>query len=159
MTRELPRLGPHGEGWLALQIVLLAAIAAAGVRGPRWPASDRGLRLGAAALAAAGGAWLFGGGALRLGRQLTPFPKPVDGGGVRRDGVYARVRHPIYGGVLSLTLAWALASSPAALTPWTLAVLLFDAKRRLEEAWLTEAHPEYEDYRRSVPRRYVPFVW
>ena len=106
-----------------------------------------------------GGLYLFGDGVGRLGRQITPFPKPVEEGEVKRIGAYALVRHPMYGGVLLLTLGWSLASSPLALAPWTAAVVFLDTKRRREEAWLAEKHPEYEEYRASVRHSLLPFVW
>ncbi len=33
---HLPTLGPRGEGWVAIQVVLLGAIALAAVLGPAW---------------------------------------------------------------------------------------------------------------------------
>jgi protein-S-isoprenylcysteine O-methyltransferase Ste14 len=69
------------------------------------------------------------------------------------------VRHPIYGGVLSIAWGWALFSSPLALPPVVLAAPFLEAKRRREEAWLVEQHPEYEEYRRSVPHKFLPYVW
>ena len=159
MSASLPQLGRRGEGWVALQVVLLAAIAAAGSRGSRWPSSAHGLRMGAVAVSALGGAYLFAGAATRLGKQITPFPKPVEDGSVKEGGAYGLVRHPMYGGVLLLALAWSLASSPLALAPWSAAAVFLDAKRRREEAWLVEAHPEYEEYRTSVRQSFVPFVW
>ena len=155
----LPAMGPRGEGWVALQLVLLAAIATAGIRGRRWPSTTRGLRMLAAVPTALAGAYLFAAGAGGLGKQLTPFPKPVEQASLRRDGAYGLVRHPIYGGVLMLALAWSLLSSPVALVPWAGASLFLDAKRRREEAWLSEVHPEYEAYRREVRHIFMPFVW
>ena len=155
----LPEMGPRGEGWVALQVVLLVAMAAAGLRGWRWPSSTRTLRLLAAGPAALAGAYLFAAGAGGLGRQLTPFPKPVQQASLRRDGAYGLVRHPIYGGVLLLALAWSLVSSPAALAPWAAAALFLDAKRRREESWLREELPEYEAYQREVRHSLVPFLW
>jgi len=159
MNGSLPQLGRRGEGWVALQLVLLAAIAAAGTRGSRWPSSARSVRTAAAAVSALGGLYLFAGGIERLGKQITPFPKPVQEGSVKRSGAYGLVRHPMYGGVLLLALGWSLVSSPLALAPWTVAAVFLDAKRRREEAWLVEAHPEYEEYRASVQHSFVPFVW
>jgi hypothetical protein len=112
--------------------------------------------LGPTALA---GAYLFAAGAGGLGRQLTPFPKPVERASLRRDGAFGLVRHPIYGGVLMLALAWSLLSSPVALVPWAGASLFLDAKRRREEAWLSDVNPEYEAYRREVRHSFMPFVW
>jgi protein-S-isoprenylcysteine O-methyltransferase Ste14 len=156
---RLPDLGPRGEGWVALQVVLLGAIAASGWRGPAWPRAGRALRLAVAGPAALAGATLFFAGGGKLGRQLTPFPRPVDGADLRRDGAYGVVRHPIYGGLLLLTLAWALVGSPAALPPWAATVAFFDAKRRREEAWLGEQHADYEQYRAQVPHALLPYVW
>jgi protein-S-isoprenylcysteine O-methyltransferase Ste14 len=156
---HLPALGRRGEGWVALQACLILAVAVAAVLGRDWAAPARPwLAVGAAALAA-GGLTLFVGGLTGLGRQLTPFPKPVAEGELCRQGVYGWVRHPMYGGVLLLVLALALVSSPLALLPWALAGLFLETKRRREEAWLIEQHLDYDDYRRRVPRRFVPYVW
>ena len=159
MTSRLPQLGRRGEGWVALQVVLVAAMVAAGAKGRKWPSASRGVRMAAAGLSGLGGLYLFGDGVVRLGRQITPFPKPVEEGSVKRTGAYGVVRHPMYGGVLLLTLAWSLASSPLALAPWTVAAGFLDAKRRREEAWLVEEYPDYEEYRTSVRHSLIPFVW
>ena len=159
MNGGLPQLGRRGEGWVALQLLLLAVIVATGSRGSGWPSAARSVRMAGAAVSALGGLYLFAGGITRLGKQITPFPKPVDEGSVKRSGAYGLVRHPMYGGVLLLALAWSLVSSPLTLAPWTVAAVFLDAKRRLEEAWLVEAYPEYEEYRASVRRSLVPFVW
>jgi len=103
--------------------------------------------------------WLRRPGSPRLGRQLTVFPRPAATGTVRRDGVYGLVRHPMYGGVSLLLLAWALASSPAACPPWAATTVFLDAKRRREETWLLEQYADYAAYRQAVKRRFIPFVW
>jgi len=159
VTSRLPQLGRRGEGWVALQIVLVAAMVAAGAKGRKWPSASRGVRMAAAGLSGLGGLYLFGDGVVRLGRQITPFPKPVEEGSVKRTGAYALVRHPMYGGVLLLTLGWSFVSSPLALAPWTVAAVFLDAKRRREEAWLIEEYAGYVEYRTSVRHSLVPFVW
>jgi protein-S-isoprenylcysteine O-methyltransferase Ste14 len=53
----------------------------------------------------------------------------------------------------------ALASSPAALPAVALAAPFLDLKRRREESWLVEEHPDYEEYRARVPHHFIPFVW
>jgi len=156
---RLPSLGPHGEGWVALQGALLVLEGVCGWRGRRWPRVARPLRLLLAATLFLCGAALFAGGSRRLGRQLTPLPRPVAGGELRRNGAYGLVRHPIYGGVVLVATAWALATSPLALLPAALTVPFFDVKRRREEAWLVAQHEGYEEYRHEVPRRFIPFVW
>ena len=158
MSHALPTLGKRGEGWVAGQVVVFGLAFAAGLLGPRWAGSGA-WRTAAAVAAGLAGIALAVGAGLRLGRQLTPLPAPVQGGALRDRGVYALCRHPMYGGALLLALAWALASSPLALGPAALAAGFFDAKRRVEERWLAERHPEYEDYRRRVRWRLVPYVW
>jgi len=64
----------------------------------------------------------------------------------------------MYGGVLLLALGWSLATSPAALLTLAIAAGFLDAKRRREEAWLSERHPEYAEYRSSVRARFIPYV-
>ena len=157
--RSLPSLGPRGEGWVAIQAVLIVAIVLTGLLGPRWPEEARVWLWVAAGVLGAAGFVIFAGGSQRLGRQLTPFPKPVENGGIKQDGAYRLVRHPIYGGVLLMALAWALASSPLALVPWALACPFLETKRYREETWLLEQHPDYDEYRRRVKHRFVPFLW
>jgi protein-S-isoprenylcysteine O-methyltransferase Ste14 len=159
MTSRLPQLGRRGEGWVVLQVALLVAIIAAGALGASWPSALAGLRMVVAGIGALAGLYLFAGGVAALGRQLTPFPKPIEQGVVRRGGAYRLVRHPMYGGVLLITVAWSLVSSPLALLPWAVAAAFLDAKRRREEAWLIEQHPEYREYRSSVRASLVPFIW
>lgn len=156
---RLPSLGPRGEGWVAAQVALLAAVAAVGTLGVRWPEEARLPRLVAAALLGAAGAWLVTAGSLSLGRTITPMPRPHDRAVLKQDGVYARVRHPIYGGVMLLAFAWSLFSSPWALIPSGALAILLLMKARLEEHWLSERYPDYPDYALRVRRRFLPYVW
>ncbi len=96
---------------------------------------------------------------LRLGRNLTPFPRPRRGGELVTAGVYAFARHPIYGGVLLLAIGWSVAqASLATLAATALLWGLFEAKSRYEERALTEAYPAYPAYA-AATRRFVPFVY
>jgi protein-S-isoprenylcysteine O-methyltransferase Ste14 len=157
--RELPALGPRGEGWVAIQAVLLVLLGVATVLGAPWPDALRVPMPIVAIAIGSVGVVLFVGGMLRLGAQLTPFPKPVESGALRDDGVYRLARHPIYGGVVLLASAWTLVSSYLGVVPTILLALLFEVKSRREELWLIEHHPGYGDYRRSVRHRFVPYVW
>ena len=56
-------------------------------------------------------------------------------------------------------LGWSIATvSPLALVPTVLLALLFDAKSRREEAWLTERVRGYAAYRART-RKFVPGVY
>ena len=157
--RNLPSLGRRGEGWVAVQAVLIVAALACGLRGPRWPAALQPWLQLAAGVNGLAGAALFVAGGAGLGRQLTPFPRPLQNGKLRDSGAYGVVRHPIYGGVLMLGLSWALLTSPAVLAPIVAGVPFFELKSRREEAWLEEQYPEYAEYRGRVRHKFLPFVW
>ncbi len=49
-------------------------------------------------------------GAVNLGRSLTALPTPVPHGELRTGGLYRWMRHPIYTGVMALTLGGAVPS-------------------------------------------------
>jgi protein-S-isoprenylcysteine O-methyltransferase Ste14 len=90
-----------------------------------------------------------------LGRNLTPGTEPLAGARLVTSGAYARVRHPIYTGVVLLLAGYTLAWSN-----WTLALIVgligwqyFEGKARAEEKWLLRRFPDYEAYMRHVPRR------
>jgi len=72
-----------------------------------------------------------------LGRALTPTPVPIPGVGLRTDGPYRFVRHPIYSAILLAGTGFAVAIG----TWWTVAALgvlglFFFAKSRWEDRLL-----------------------
>jgi protein-S-isoprenylcysteine O-methyltransferase Ste14 len=148
----------RGEWYVLGQGVLVGAVLIA-------PALDRGYRwsgvsgaLGAAlGLAGIGGVVL---GVVGLGwRNVSPFPKPRDGGGLVDRGAFSIVRHPIYSGLSLAALGWSVMWS--SLPAFVLAIALlgfFDIKARREERWLTEKFPRYEAYRSRV-KKLIPFVY
>ncbi len=98
-------------------------------------------------------------GVAHLDRNRTPFPRPRAGSRLIQRGIYAWVRHPLYLSVMLAGFGWALVwQSGLTLFLALLQVGFFDAKARLEERWLTEAFPEYAEYRRRV-RRFVPGLY
>jgi len=114
MTR-LPDLGRRGEGWVVLQVVLLVAVVAAGMLGPSWDGATRiASSLAGLTLISAGGVLVVRG-STDLRDSLTPLPHPRDGARLVETGIYARARHPIYGGVILGAVGWGLltASIPA----------------------------------------------
>lgn len=88
-----------------------------------------------------------------LGRNLTPLPRPRPDAEFVQHGIYARVRHPLYTGVMAVSAGWALIwqSGPALLAALAL-IPFFHAKTRSEERWLGARFPEYAEYRKRVPR-------
>jgi protein-S-isoprenylcysteine O-methyltransferase Ste14 len=110
-------------------------------------------------LMAVGGIFAFLG-VRSLGRSLTPFPRPRDGGALVDTGVYRLVRHPIYGGLVIAALGYALmmqALLTAVAGPLML-LLFFTLKSAREEAWLVERYPGYPAYRART-RRMLPYIY
>ena len=124
-------------GWLlvAVQVVLIVALLLVPHRAPFALSLVIGVVLGLGAVG-------FGIAAFStLGSALTPTPVPVDGAGLRTDGPYRLVRHPIYTAVLLLAAGFTIAVG----TWWTVAALVvlaafFIGKSRWEDRLLHERY-------------------
>ncbi|CAN5588821.1 hypothetical protein BH23CHL7_BH23CHL7_23090 [soil metagenome] len=157
---RLPSLGPRGEGWLGLQLLLMAAIVgSAMVLPPLFDGTARLVLASAGVVLLGGGIGLVGLAARQLGQAATPLPRPQPGTRVIDSGPYRHVRHPIYVGVLLSALGFALLmASPAALLLVGALAVLLDLKARREEAWLCEHDPAYGPYMRRT-RRFIPRLY
>jgi protein-S-isoprenylcysteine O-methyltransferase Ste14 len=159
---RLPDLGPHGEGWLLGQFILiplafLLSLPRVSELEPTEPASWLALLAGGAGVVI--GSFVILLGVRGLGSNLTPLPRPRDGGILVESGVYARIRHPIYAGLILASFGWGLFTRglPTIAVAALLGILL-DAKARREEGWLMESYPAYEAYRRRT-KRFVPGIY
>jgi protein-S-isoprenylcysteine O-methyltransferase Ste14 len=145
---------------VVLQFILLPLVALAGLlAGNAWasPLADFTSLLGLALMG--GGAALLGRGLMDLGGNLTPVPRPRDDAQLVETGVYALVRHPLYGGLIATAVGWSLVSaSPLALLLSGVLVVFFDLKSRREEVWLKERYADYPDYMTRT-KRLVPWVY
>ena len=98
-------------------------------------------------------------GVIALGRNLSPFPKPKEGGFLVSNGVYGLVRHPIYSGLVLGTLGWSLVTdAPLGLFLAAALLIFFEFKSRREEKWLVETYPDYSAYQARV-RKLIPFIY
>jgi protein-S-isoprenylcysteine O-methyltransferase Ste14 len=158
---RIPALGPKGEGWVAIQVVLFVLIGALGAI--NLPEARPG-PIGVVVVAIGIGLGLVSAlvvlsGLRGLGPSLSARPYPAEGGRLVRDGVYARIRHPIYAGVMGLALAWScITLSLPALALSIVLVIVLDLKARLEETWLAERYPDYAAYARQT-HRFVPRLY
>jgi protein-S-isoprenylcysteine O-methyltransferase Ste14 len=159
---RLPSLGPRGEGWVAGQMLIIfleGVVSFPAFRELPPPGVSGWLSLTGGAALLVAGLWVVYRGIGDLGANVTALPAPRRGATLVENGVYARVRHPIYAGVMACGLGWAflVVSLPALL----LAVLLvgwLDLKSRREEVWLVDHHPGYAAYRRRT-HRFVPGLY
>lgn len=75
------------------------------------------------------------------------------------SGIYTRLRHPIYAGLMLAGFGWsALTQSVGAFLVALLLAALLDAKARREETWLLVRYDAYEAYRRRS-KRFVPGIY
>jgi protein-S-isoprenylcysteine O-methyltransferase Ste14 len=157
---RLPALGPRGEGWVLVQGILFVLIIAAGVRvGGAWAREARTVTTIVGGLLMVAGGVLTRSGAVELRDAFTPLPRPRDGAELVDTGAYRLVRHPVYGGIVILTVGWGLFSaSPIAIGLALVLLAFFRLKSAREEAWLTEVYPGYEAYRART-RRLIPFIY
>ncbi|MGB8698898.1 MAG: isoprenylcysteine carboxylmethyltransferase family protein [Thermosynechococcaceae cyanobacterium] len=155
--------GERGEYWFLAQVFGLLIFALL----PRRPVMDLAeltLPIQVALAILAGmltlfGLILIGKGLFDLGRSLTPLPYPREDGQLVTKGVYGIVRHPLYAGIVAVTLGWVLftLSWSHGLAGLAIAVLL-DRKAAQEEIWLTAKYPEYAEYRQRT-KKLVPWIW
>ncbi len=86
------------------------------------------------------------------------MPHPRDDARLVDSGVYALVRHPIYGGLILTAFGWALVlASPLTLLLAVVLAVFFGLKSRREEAWLTERYERYAEYMART-KRFVPYL-
>lgn len=152
--------GARGGWWVAAQmpLLLLAFVIPLWARHPATGALLQVLAYAGFALLAAGLA-LFLAGVSTLGRGLTPFPRPLPEAELRTTGAYALVRHPLYSGILLMSLGWSLGSLSMAGTVFDLVLAaFFDRKAAHEELWLTEKFAGYPAYRQRV-KKLIPWIY
>jgi protein-S-isoprenylcysteine O-methyltransferase Ste14 len=156
----IPRLGSRGEGWVALQMLLLVVTVVVGLQSRgSWPGTARAATVVLGAVLMLAGLVVVVLALTGLGSALTALPAPLEGQTLRTDGPYAVVRHPMYGALILLAGGFALLTSPWALVPTALLAIVLDLKRRVEEELLSTAYADYDSYRRAVPHALLPGIW
>lgn len=156
----MPTETGRGGGWVAVQVVLIAAIFSSALLGLGWPDTVEPLACVVGGLLLGLGLALLAAGGFGLGAALTPFPAPRAGAQLQTSGIYARVRHPMYGGGVLIGLGWStIFATPLGLV-LTIALALFaDLKSRREERGLEQTYPGYGEYRARVRHRLLPLIW
>jgi protein-S-isoprenylcysteine O-methyltransferase Ste14 len=98
--------------------------------------------------------------ALQLGsRSYFSLTRPRTSNVLVRRGIYRYLRHPIYTGVLIVSLDFFL-SRPTLVVgiAYLLMALVTNVRAGIEEMMLEQRYPEYTEYRRRT-KRYVPCVY
>ncbi len=136
---------------MALQFVLLGVLLTA----PRLPDPYGALTpfislLGLVLMALAGVVLLVS--FVALGNSLTASPLPKQRGQLVTTGLYSYVRHPIYSGLLLLSIGVVLdAGWWPQLVVALMLFLLLRIKAQFEESLLRKAYPKYAAYALKTP--------
>ena len=147
----------RGGAWVLGQSVLMGAVALLAVL-HRGTGFQPALVIAGAVLMIIGAGVAIAG-KMALGKNLTPFPKPIERAQLVQNGIYALIRHPLYTSVILVSIGWALIwQSWPALLPAVALIPFFHAKARHEERWLREKFPEYAHYEQRV-RRFIPWLF
>lgn len=147
----------RGGLWVLAQSLLMAVLAVGGILWPHTWHHPIIVVIGVILLCIAAVCGIAG--TLQLGRNLTPFPKPMAQGQLVQNGIYGWMRHPLYVAVFCAAMGWALVwQSCISLTFSAALGLFFNAKARTEERWLREHYPDYSEYEKRV-RRFIPWIY
>lgn len=92
----------------------------------------------------------------QLRKSLTPFPTPTSSSKLISTGVFKYIRHPIYSGIILITLGYAIFSQHMPRPVISLLLLiLFSAKSSYEEKLLQQRFRDYAAYKK-VTWRFFP---
>jgi protein-S-isoprenylcysteine O-methyltransferase Ste14 len=136
-----------GKRLVFLQLALIIVLALF----PDSATVDQRLSIGGTVLLAIGLVILFAG-FKGLGKSLTANPVPIEDGKLVTTGIFSIVRHPIYLGLLVVTLGLVVARGVwAQIIVWAALAMLLTYKMRWEEVMLSKKFKGYADYMTKVP--------
>ncbi|CAI7813914.1 unnamed protein product [Closterium sp. NIES-54] len=106
------------------------------------------------------GVWLSSKGAKDIGTNLSPYPKPPPDSELETGGLFAVVRHPLYGSALLIASGITLLTNSTGRGSMTVLLLvLFDRKATAEEGYLIEKFGQrYLEYKARV-KKLIPYVY
>jgi len=160
-----PHRDPHRRGedlrhisvaYLLLQLsILIVAPLEHAIRHPQVSDIQRalGLFIGAVGLIIG---WLS---FRALGKNFRVFAAPRRSGILITEGVYSRVRHPMYTAAITMFAGyWLFWGSLVSIPLWLAFAILYVLKSIREERILCNHYPDYEAYTKRT-WRFIPYIW
>jgi len=143
--------GKRGEAYVATQVFLVLCILFGGL-----PVLGDALNFICGPILIALGAGVCALGIIDMGASLSPWPVPT-GDDLITEGIYSKMRHPIYSGLLAIMAGFSIVTGSAPRLLLTAALwYALDLKSDYEEKQLVEEFDEYEAYREQVPGKFFP---
>jgi len=95
-----------------------------------------------------------------LGKNHSPWTRPIAGGQLVTSGPYALVRHPVYACYILLGLGLELSVGSLVGVGFVAAAFIYyDLRTREEERWLRTTYADFDLYRRHVRGRLIPGLY
>lgn len=97
-------------------------------------------------------------GIFALGPAMSVMPSPSSKGQLKTTGIYSKIRHPIYSGLVVMAVGICVSNrSIVPIVATILLALLFAVKARFEEKLLFKTYTDYAAYARRTGR-FIPRV-
>jgi protein-S-isoprenylcysteine O-methyltransferase Ste14/rhodanese-related sulfurtransferase len=94
-----------------------------------------------------------------LGRNFRVYAAPRRSGTLVTSGIYSKVRHPMYIGVILMFLGYLLFFGSLVSVPlWLAFTVLYIVKSVKEEQILADRFPDYDEYRKRT-WKFMPYVY
>lgn len=95
---------------------------------------------------------------MQLNTKLSPFPTPIKGARLIKNGLYKFMRHPIYTGIFIVLFSYGMSvTSSYKIIISTLLLVVFYFKSVYEEKRLLEVFSAYESYQKTTGRFFPKF--
>lgn len=146
------KVGERGEAYAAAQFALLLFIIGGGV-----PVIGDFLMLLLGPILMLAGCAAFLLSVKDLGSSLSPWVVPSAGGDLVEDGIYSKLRHPQYAGLLGALAGFSIVTGSANRLLLTAVLFyVFNQMAEKEEEELSVKYSNYDGYKMDVPGRFFP---
>jgi protein-S-isoprenylcysteine O-methyltransferase Ste14 len=144
--------GKRGEQYVIAQVVLVLCILGGGL-----PFFGGTLQFIFGPVMMAIGASTILLGITDMGASLSPWPIPTTGEDLITTGLFSKIRHPLYAGLIAFMGGLSIATGSAERLILTAALFYtLDAKSDFEEKELTKEYSTYDDYKKVVTGKFFP---